>query len=75
MRIVEINKRESDFVVSWTQGIQPVREKAFSDRGEAESFANSKVSKRGYILSTLDMTPEQLAAHEARQARAKALMQ
>ena len=55
-------------------GIVGDRITMFANRAEAERFAESKMGRRGMIQSTLDMTPEQLAAHRAREARTAALM-
>lgn len=60
--------------VSWFAGAAPKKSKTFDCRGEAEQFAIRKMGRSGCILSTLDMTPEQLADHRAREARAAALL-
>jgi hypothetical protein len=50
-------------------GLRGKTVKVFERRDDAERFADSKMGKRGMILSTLDMSPEQLAAHKEREAR------
>jgi len=73
---VEIDRAgECDFRVTWMQGAQAPKSRLFDSRDAAESFANAKMGKRnGCVISTLDMTAEQLAAHEARKARTKAFL-
>lgn len=69
MKLVEINRADA-FVVSWItyHGIQ---ERRFHDRKQAEAFAWKKAGKTGGVLSTLDMTPEQLEAEQERRRRAR----
>lgn len=74
MRTVEINRAGVGFRVTWLQGLQPVKARHFDTRSEAEAFAEQKMGARGCVISTLDMSAEQLAAHYARQARAAAFM-
>lgn len=62
---------ECDFRVSWYTGAKKV-ERLFDSRDAAESFAVHKMGKTGAIISTLDMTPEQLAEHKARDERFRA---
>jgi hypothetical protein len=74
MRTVQIDREgECDFRVTWMQGMQPPKSRLFDSRDAAESFANHKMGARGCIISTLDMTAEQLAAHKARLERARQL--
>lgn len=71
MRTIEIDRHgECHFRVTWMQGMQPARSRLFDSRDAAESFAEHKIGARGCVISTLDMTAEQLGAHEARKARA-----
>lgn len=61
--------REANGAITVTvcSGMSEPKKRTFADRAMAEQFANSKLGKRsGMILSTLDMTPEQLAARRAR---------
>jgi hypothetical protein len=75
MRTVEIDREgECHFRVTWMQGIQPAKSRLFDSRDAAESFAIAKMGARGCVISTLDMTTEQLAAHQARKQRAAALL-
>lgn len=62
------------FRVAWTQGAQPVKHKVFTDRKEAESFAYKKMGRTGCVVSSLDMTADQLADLKARRGRAAAML-
>lgn len=73
-RTVEIDREgECDFRVTWWQGAQPPKSRLFDSRDAAESFANAKMGARGCVISTLDMSVHQLAAHQARKQRAAAI--
>lgn len=63
MRHIQIDRQgECDFRVTWIIGAQEPKSRLFDSRDAAESFANNKLGKRsGYIVSTIDMTAEQLA--------------
>jgi hypothetical protein len=76
MKIIEIDREgEAHFRVTWSQGIAAPRSRLFDSRDAAEAFAMSKMGKRsGTIISTLDMSAEQLAANKARKARAAAIL-
>lgn len=75
MAFVEIDRqRDGAIAVSWLQGAQPLKTRMFTSRNEAESFAYAKMGRKGSVSSTLDMSSEQMAAHEARKARAARLM-
>lgn len=74
MRTVEIDREGASFRVSWRQGLQPLKTRRFDTRGQAEAFAIQKMGARGCVISTLDMSVEQLSANKARQARAAAFM-
>lgn len=75
MRTVEIERvGECDFRVTWIQGAQAPKSLLFDSRDAAESFALAKAGKRGVVVSTLDMTAEQLVANNARKARAAAFL-
>lgn len=54
--------------------IDGLKVKTFATRGEAEAFANKVRGLTGCVLSSLDMTDEQLAAKAAREARIRALL-
>lgn len=74
-RTIEINREgECHFRVTWMQGAQAPKSRLFDSRDAAESFANAKMGARGCIISTLDMTPAQLAAEQARKQRSAALL-
>ena len=64
---------ECDFRVSWHTA-SGKKSRLFDSRDAAEGFAVSKMGKTGAIISTLDMTPEELAAHKARDARFRAAL-
>jgi hypothetical protein len=46
-----------------------------ADRAKAEAFAESQMGRKGMVMSTLDMTPEQLAALKAREAATRARLE
>jgi hypothetical protein len=76
MRTVEIDREgECNFRVTWIQGAQPAKSRLFDSRDAAESFAEKKMGARGCVISTLDMTAEQLAAHKRRQETAKKILE
>jgi hypothetical protein len=57
------------------RGMSAPKIKLFDERAAAEAFALANMGKRtGMVLSTLDMTPEQLARHRIKQDRIAALM-
>jgi hypothetical protein len=72
MAFVYLDRVDDGFRVAWQSGAQPTKEKTFADRAEAEAFADKKMGARGSIVSTLDMTPEQLAGLAARKVRQEA---
>lgn len=75
MKMVQLDWENSSRVrVTWCQGAQPLKHRIFDDRPAAEAFAAKKMGKTGYIISTLDMTPEQRAAEEERRARFRAAL-
>jgi hypothetical protein len=47
----------------------------FIDRGEAVHFAESKMGRKGVAVDTTLMSSGQLATHQARDARAAALIE
>lgn len=56
-------------------GISMPKTKIFGDRDEAIRFAKSRMGRKGMIVDTTLMSPEQLAAHKLREARATALLE
>lgn len=74
---VYIDRNESsEIVVSWYSGASALKSKTFAagDRAAAEAFAEGKMNKRnGMMISTLDMSAEQLAAHRKREATLRAM--
>lgn len=62
------------FAVRVITGIAGDRTTEFETHGQAEAFALAKMGKRnGSIVDTTRMSPAQLAAHQAHQARIRAL--
>lgn len=75
MAYVFIDRDGADIVVRVAR-LAATKEWRFVDRAKAERFAASKLGKRsGMLVSTLDMTAEQLAAHREREARARKLLE
>lgn len=70
MADVYVDRTHDDRIkVTVCRGASPPRVAYFAVQRSAMEFAGRNLGKRsGMILSTLDMTPEQLAAHRARQA-------
>jgi hypothetical protein len=62
------------FTVRILSGARGDRTHKFTDRKEALAFAESKMGRSGMIADTTLMTDEQLKAHRAREARARALL-
>lgn len=56
-------------------GISKPKTKLFEDRGEAIRFAESRMGRTGVVVDTTLLSPEQLAAHKAREARAAAMIE
>lgn len=56
-------------------GISAPKKKMFDDRDEAIRFAESKMGRKGMVVDTTLMSPEQLAADKEREARAAALIE
>lgn len=64
---------DGKITVKVCRGMSEPKTKIFADRAEAERFATASMGKRsGMILSTLDMTSDQLARHKAKTERMKA---
>ncbi|MDE1767240.1 MAG: hypothetical protein KGI27_13360 [Thaumarchaeota archaeon] len=74
MRTVEIDRVGILFRVTWIQGFQPIKTRDFASREEAEKFAEFKMGKRGCVISSLDMTAEQLGALAQRRAKSAAFL-
>jgi hypothetical protein len=55
-------------------GISKPKTRLFGDRDEAVKFAESRMGQKGMVLDTTLMSAEQLAAHNAREARAEAIV-
>lgn len=74
--MIELEREGEDHIrVTWVQGAQLPKSRLFDSRDAAESFAMSKMNKRnGQIISTLDMSADQLRLHGERKARARAWM-
>lgn len=65
---------DTPYKVTVFAGASEPKVKRFANRDEAEAFAERKMGRKGSIVSTLYMSPEQLAAHRAREARAQAFL-
>ncbi len=69
-----LDRKGDQFAVT-RETLSGPRVKMFATRAEAEAYAAANMNRRnGQIISTLDMTPEQLAAHQEREARIRAAM-
>jgi len=71
MKTIELDKVGGVIRATFYRG--GIKERFFKTREEAEAFATKMMGKKGCIISTLDMTPEQLSAHIERQRKAKDL--
>lgn len=49
--------------------------KLFEDRDEAIRFAESNMGRKGVVVDTTLMSPEQLAAHKGRETRTAAMIE
>ncbi len=54
--------RDGRITVRVLNGTPSETTEIFADRAEAEAFAMSRMGRQGVIVSSLDMTPEQIAA-------------
>jgi len=70
---IDLSDDETLIRVSVMSGMT-IKVSHFGTRADAERFAYSKMGRKGCVMSTLDMTPAQLAAHKERQARSAAIM-
>lgn len=66
MATVYLDRDDDTFLVSW-HTLPRLIVRRFELRNVAEAYAVKKMGKTGMIVSTLDLTSEQLAAHEDRQ--------
>ncbi len=74
-RHIYLDRAEDDgFTVRILSGARGDHTHGFTDRGEALAFAQSRMGRTGMIADTTLMTDEQLKAHRAREARARALL-
>ncbi len=62
------------FTVRILSGAHGDRTHKFTDYAEALAFATSRMGRTGMIADTTAMSGEQLNAHRAREARARALL-
>lgn len=65
---------DGGFTVRILSGARGDRTHGFADRAEALAFAVSGMGRTGMIADTTLMSHEQLKAHRAREARARALL-
>ncbi len=66
--------KDGGFTVRILSGARGDRTHKFTDRTDALAFAQSKMGRTGMIADTTLMSDEQLKAHRAREARARALL-
>lgn len=76
MRCIYVDRMDDGRIsVRVAAGLSKPKAKYFADRDEAIRFAESKMGRKGVVVDTTLMTPEQLAAHMEREARATASME
>ena len=73
MRYIYVDRMDDGHVsVRVAAAISKPKTKPFEDRGETIRFAASSMGRKGVVVDTTLMSPEQLAAHKAREARVAA---
>lgn len=65
---------DNRFKVLVCTGFVGRKEKVFDTHAAAETFAISKMDRRGMILDTTNLTPEQLAELRAKEQRVRDMM-
>jgi hypothetical protein len=76
MRCIYVDRTDDGKIsVRVAAGISTPKTKIFGDRDEAIRFAESHMGRKGMVVDTTLMSPEQLAAHQLREARAAALLE
>lgn len=71
MRCIYVDRMDDGRIsVRVAAGLSKPKVKYFADRDEAIRFAESKIGRKGVVVDTTLMTPEQLAAHKEREVRA-----
>lgn len=72
MRCIYVDRTDDGRItVRVCSGIREDKTRIFDDRGAAIAFAEGQMGRRGVVVDTTLMTPEQLAAHKEREARAR----
>lgn len=75
MRCVYLDRADAGhFTVRTVAGISTDRTKPFANYEDAAAYAEKQMGRKGMVIDTTKMTAEQLAAHKAREARARALL-
>ena len=76
MRYIYVDRMDDGHVsVRVAAAISKPKTKLFEDRGQAIRFAESRMGRKGVVVDTTLMSPEQLGAHKAREARAAAVIE
>ena len=73
MRYIYVDRTDDGHIrVRMAAGISKPKTKLLEDRDEAIRCAESNMGGKGVVVDTTLMSPEQLAAHKAREARVAA---
>lgn len=71
MRCIYVDRTDDGRIsVRVCTGIRGDKSRIFDDRVAAIAFAEGQMERRGVVVDTTLMTPEQFAAHKEREARA-----
>jgi hypothetical protein len=73
MATIEIDRDGDRFAAVWFT-INGKQVRIFDTRSELNAFALKKMGKTGCIIDSCDLNPEQRAAKDAREARARAVI-
>jgi hypothetical protein len=76
MRHIYVDRMDDGRIsVQVAAGISKAKPKVFEDRDTAIRFAEARIGRTGVVVDTTLMSPEQLAAHRAREARAAVVIE
>lgn len=76
MRCIYVDRMDDGRIrVRVAAGISKPKTKIFEDRDQAIEFAESKMGRKGVVVDTTLMSPEQIGAHWAREAHAAAVIE
>lgn len=67
--------KDGVYSVRVLSGLRGDKRKDFDDLKEARAYALKKMGRRGMVVDTTAMTPEQLKAHKEREARQQAALE